>query len=278
MGTENCTVGVINSIEKNDVSVIVEKLIAAEKENAHKRIYNLDIIDELHANENAHTRILIKLFHYREDDKYLFLQSFVKMLQSKIASKIPDIVDPVIDTQLAEIDGYIEEKNSCGIIIENKIQWASDQLTQIERYISFVKNDRRIPDKNIYVVYLTDDGRKKVSDYSLTESSKLLLNYKNDQNAGRFITVNYRDDILPFLKDLNQYPSIRSQYVLHSAIVQYIDYLEGRFGQRTTDKEYNELMNRDLLKALGLNDHSLKTIKDREELFQLIRNYTRPKK
>ena len=45
--------------------------------------YHLNIIDELHINENGHSRILMRLFCYRNDKgDYEFLKSFINYIQS----------------------------------------------------------------------------------------------------------------------------------------------------------------------------------------------------
>lgn len=41
--------------------------------------YRMNIIDELHANENAHTRILLQLLRYKANGKYPILSSFLEM-------------------------------------------------------------------------------------------------------------------------------------------------------------------------------------------------------
>ena len=42
--------------------------------------FHINVIDELHANENAHTRILTQLLKYREDGKYTILRAFLMIL------------------------------------------------------------------------------------------------------------------------------------------------------------------------------------------------------
>jgi chromatin segregation and condensation protein Rec8/ScpA/Scc1 (kleisin family) len=49
--------------------------------------YNINVIDELHANENAHSRILCKLLQYKDSsDKYRILESllsYISLLEGK---------------------------------------------------------------------------------------------------------------------------------------------------------------------------------------------------
>lgn len=230
---------------------LVEKLQKLKS----KLPYHINLIDELHADENAHTRILIKLLKYKEENNYPILNSFLGLLSS-YCSEIPDFIkSPEIKFGKDYIDGSIKGfdsyGNKFGIIIENKIHWAKDQNQQIEWYIESFKND--IPVKNIYVVYLTSNGFKKVDNSSLTSKAKFDLDVTDDDN-GRFIPINYRDDILPWLKEI-VLPNckIKEEYLL-SAVQQYIDHLEGLLSLRKIDKENNSIMETSIIEKLGLKE------------------------
>lgn len=240
----------------NDIFEFIKKFVIAKEKNRTLLQYNLNLIDELHANENAHTRILLKLLEFELNRKKVILEEFLSLLNEKLANqKIPIADDYKITGQFEFIDGYIwSDFLKTAIIIENKINWACDQNEQIQRYIETAKN-YGINEKNIFVVYLTDNGIKKVSDYSFTDSAKRMLDWKDSENQGRFIEINYQDDILPFLNEVFDNFSFRKEKVLKSAIFQYIDYLEGRFGMRKTEKEFEKAMNEDLLKILNLGEN-----------------------
>ena len=125
--------------------------------------YHFNVIDELHANENAHTRILQKLLLYKQKDTYIFLESFF----NKMIPRPIKLSNPKIEFNQDFIDLLIEDKETnFACIIENKIHYATDQDKQIERYINTVKENHGISD--IFVIYLTSDGNKEVSDISLT--------------------------------------------------------------------------------------------------------------
>ena len=53
----------------NDIFEFIKNFTAKKKKNASLLQYNLNLIDELHANENAHTRILLKLLDYESNQK-----------------------------------------------------------------------------------------------------------------------------------------------------------------------------------------------------------------
>lgn len=97
------------------------------------------------------------------------------------------------------IDLYIQY-DDIHIIIENKIYGAGDTEKQLARYIATVNDvsdtdfeawyaNPSVP-KNTHVVYLTADRTKEPSADSLPDKLKNLITY---------YTINYNDDILPWL-------------------------------------------------------------------------------
>ncbi len=56
----------------------------AKKANKNKLPYKLNIFDELHANENAHTRILVKLLEFEQRRKKPFLEGFIKLINDEL--------------------------------------------------------------------------------------------------------------------------------------------------------------------------------------------------
>lgn len=225
------------------------KELAFQREKERSKLpYNFNLLDELHANENAHTRILIKLLNYSVKGKYIYLKSFLNMWC--IRKRLPDF--PITEVQNPEIvskqyiDALIEEPSlKYAIIIENKIEGAVDQDKQIENYFNKVKQ-HGVDEKNIYIIYLTNDGSKKISPKSLPEGLKSSL-------GNRFIEMNYREDVLPWLKN-DILPEIRiKETLIESGIRQYIDYLEGRFGLRELEKTVRTIMNKSINEKLGLD-------------------------
>ena len=258
-----------------DVFEFIKKYIDKKEKNVSLLQYNLNLIDELHADENAHTRILVKLLDYELDQKKVILEDFLNLLNDKLLNQeIPVSDDYRITGQFEFIDGYIwSDSKKVAVIIENKINWAEDQDEQIQRYIETAKK-YGIDEKNIFVVYLTDNGLKKAADYSFTEYAKKMLDWKAPENPGRYIESNYLYDILPFLYETFEKFSFSKEKVLKAAIFQYIDYLEGRFGMRKNEKEFEKAMNEDILKILNLGENLSKKEKfDKiEELQWEIRN------
>jgi hypothetical protein len=207
--------------------------------------YHINVIDELHANENAHTRILTQLLKYKEEGQYQILQSFIRLFPGFDASAF-QLHRAKVYFNRDFIDGLIEREGEFAIIIENKINWAVDQDKQIERYVK-TECERGIPTKNIWVIYLTSDGNKKVESYSLTDETKKLL-------GDRFVELDYRHHILPWLKE-QVLPScrVREEWLI-SAIKQYVDHLEGLFGLRESQRSLQKKMQTKIAASIGCTD------------------------
>lgn len=98
------------------------------------------------------------------------------------------------------IDGLItfdDNNEKVGIIIENKIHGACDQTNQVRNYISHLRNQNDIKLENIWVLYITSDGIKVVSE----ESYKKELEDKGTNIGNRFIEINYKEDITEWLQN-----------------------------------------------------------------------------
>lgn len=215
--------------EKIDLLNLAKKyaeLFNKEKDNFP---YRLNVINELHDDENAHSRILIRLLQYKDKDEYTWLKFFVNRMKDYCEGEFDiEISNPKIktehDTGDGRIDGFIWEEGKYAIIIENKIWNAPDQKEQIDRYVNYVNQHHEVKDENIYVIYLTLDGSKEVSENSLSDITKNNL-------GNRFITMNFQDDIIPWLEE-DVLPNCKvKEKCLGSAVYQYIDYLKDRLGQ-----------------------------------------------
>ena len=217
-----------------------------EKERA-RLPYSFNIVDELRANENAHTRVLIKLLSYTKKGEYPFLKTFFERIRNKCEDFNVRINNPQIKFNFDNIDGLIEDAwGAYSIIIENKIHFAADQDRQIERYYNIVKDRHKINGKHIYVIYLTLNGLKEVSSTSLPNSLK-------EELGKRFITMNYRDDILPWLEQ-EVLPEIKiTEKLLEYGISQYIDHLKGKLDIRESEKPIRDMMENIIKKKLGID-------------------------
>lgn len=116
---------------------LAEEVAKVIEQNKHLVPYHLNLIDELHINENGHSRILYKLLEYRNPDgDYIFLESLLKYIAKDYAEfeKI-SVTNPIITQELCRIDLWVRD-DDYAIILENKVYNASDQEAQIADTLS----------------------------------------------------------------------------------------------------------------------------------------------
>ncbi len=215
---------------EDDVKTECEKLLdfirefaKRHKEEKSKLPYHLNVIDELHINENAHSRILMKLLCYQNDKgEYEILQSLLEYMQSKKETfKSIKIDKPTITQEKQRIDLWVLDEDYA-IIFENKIYNAKDQEAQICRYIK--KTKELFEENKIFVIYLSQDGKEP--------DDQTWGDYK-DKFKDRYLNLSFRFDILHWLRE-RVLPNIRPKDdYLKCALKQYIDYLDGLFYLRT---------------------------------------------
>lgn len=235
----------------------------AYKEEERKLPYHLNVIEELHPNENSNSRILGRLFQYRNNDnEHIFLTSFITALASKNSnfSKIK-VEKPTITVEESRIDIWVCDKNYA-IIFENKAYDATDQEAQIARYINLTK-EKGYEDERIYVVYLPKDGKepapqtwrienKNEPDESKWESYEPLF-------KERYVNFSFKDGVLPWFTSLGELLSQLhpKEKFIRYAIEEYVDYLEGYVGERESIKNMNVNIQNKLKEAFGLTDEIL---------------------
>lgn len=218
------------------------------EQNRHLVPYHLNLIDELHINENGHSRILYKLLEYRNPDgDYIFLKSLLKYISKNCeAFEKICVTNPEITQEQCRIDLWVRDRaGRYAIIFENKVYNATDQEAQIARYIECTQSNGYPLDK-IFVVYMPQKDDKDPVDDSWGK-------YK-EAFASRYVKFSFRNGVLPWLKS-EVLPSIPDKdKLLKSAIEQYVDYLEGLFKQRESDKQLYIMIENYIKEKLGLND------------------------
>lgn len=224
----------ISNIELVRLASDIQRLY---QEGIAKLHYGANLIDELHANENAHSRILRMLIAYNGGGSFPVFASFLNLVKKHcLYAKDLSVFSPQFSNEEARIDVLIKEYQAdapYAIIIENKVCGAIDQEQQIQRYIEIVM--QYVSAENIYVIYLTRDREKEVSDISLTARAKEILGI-SDESEGRYIPLNYKDDILPWLEQ-DVLPNLPlKENLLTSSVQLYVDYLKGMFMLRENEQ------------------------------------------
>ena len=128
------------------------------------------------------------------------------------------------------------------IIIENKVNGAIEQKSQIFRYVSEALKEQ----KRVYVLYLNPVSRTLPSDFSLNTLDGSVFNLMSSEDL---IVMSYAYDIVPWLESLLANINQNQEY-LRTSIFQYVDYLKIKFGLETMQTQ--EVMN-EIDSMLGIN-------------------------
>jgi len=222
----------------DEISDFLDKFVDAYLKEKAKIPYDINLVEllKVKANENAHSRILCKLLKYKnKDGKYEVLESLIKYIQNEYSGKDfgkITIVEPDITQQTENIDLWIKDKGYA-IIFENKIKWATDQKGQLARYIVETLKTKRYREEQIYILYLPLTYEKEPDEDAWKYEGK---NYKDDFKD-RYLKLSFKDDILPWLREkVIPYIHVTEKNLL-SALEQYTDYLDGKFGTRQINIE-----------------------------------------
>lgn len=233
------------------------------KKEKDKFPYRLNVIEELHDDENAHSRILLRLLQYKDGNDYVWLKSFINRMNDCCEGGVNfDVSNPKIDTEHptddGRVDGFIFEQGKYAIIIENKIWDATDQYKQIDRYVEYAQKCG-VDTKNIFVIYLTRNGGKIVSKESLSKETSEML-------GKRFIPMSFQYDILPWLEE-DVLPNCKiKEKCLETAVYQYIDYFKGLFGQLNYQKQAQKSALKQIFKDMGIEENYTEIEKKYQEV------------
>lgn len=246
-----------NRIKKNfrDLFTLLVEFQNIYVEETAKLPYHINVIDELHADENSHSRIFAKLLRYQVNSKFSLLEHFLKdVCNFKVCIEKPIVKN--VDS-CGRIDIPIFD-NKYVVLIENKVtDKAPDQNKsnggQLARYIETIMYSYGKNLEEIYVVY-TPKYKREPSEESWKNKDN--FSYKNEFKF-RFCSKSYRDDIYPWLKDYLLTKIDKTNFYLYSATEQYIDHLEGIFSLRTINKPMNMKLQEFIKKELGIQDNNL---------------------
>lgn len=256
-----------NEMETYDaISALASEIASLISRTKQKSPYHINLIDLIRANENAHSRILGAFLRAQSSGNYEILKNFIKTFFAERFTE--EIVAPVFFNEKHRVDLLIAELGKYAIIFENKIHNAVLQKNQLARYIEAVKNDG-FSESQIYVIYLppneynepnaccwkSPEGCCEHCDRKNIPPECQHLNSYKEAFAERFAYLTFRNDILPWLKD-DVLPNckVKDTY-LRSALMQYIDYLEGLFDLRITNHILNMEIKEYIRQTLNLSDN-----------------------
>jgi len=226
-----------------------------------KAPFHFNLIDEIAANENSHSKIVGRILQYQENNEFIYLANFLDRINLNL-----EVQNPIISIEKDRIDiSILDDKYA--IIIENKIHYAVDQDKQIEGYVNKILEKGKNLNQ-IYVLYLTRWGEKTPSKDSLSEELKMKL-------GERYKEISFRYEILPWLEDVLLICRQKDKDLING-INQYIDHLKGIFNLRTKfdfmNNEIKEFLQNQLSLTGVIKDDNLK-VEDKIKEFELIINH-----
>lgn len=229
------------NISQANIAELIGSVAKIEEKWKGKNSKSINLIQSMawdsNTREEAHSRILADLLEIP-----FIKESFMNELLKDFGGfDNCDTYKPIREQGKIDVQLYSEKKI---IIIENKINAATEQKSQIARYVIDYANEKKNFDfKNVYVVYLNPDTHSLPSDQSLTynDGTKVYDRGRIDLKK-QFKVLSYKDDITKWLKEIKNRKEAQEESLLLSALEQYIYYLEVKF--KNTD------MNRDIEKVI----------------------------
>lgn len=195
----------MNCSQFNSILLFSANLAQSKKPiQGHESFNIIKAIVRRKLHETSHSKILVELLRSDEMIRISFMDEFIETGIYKGGKCNIDVEKDGIDICI-EFGNYV-------VIIENKVNNAPEQKSQIDRYVTNKLDS--YPTKQIYVLYLTRDYPAPPSEYSWSET----------KGKCRIILKTYRKDITNWIKKI--YEADDRYYSLHTALYQYKTYLE----------------------------------------------------
>ena len=189
------------------------------EEELGKLPFRYNVLEEVRVNENAHTRLLMRLLEYEPARQHFF-----NYLEGKGFAS-PKMSKPKITAEKHRIDGLIQEEGKYAIIIENKVCGAVEQGRQLEKYIDKCKKDLGDDLKKVYILYLVNSQGQAPSEQTWGK-------YEPESFGDRYKLLSYAEDIIAWIEKLQKNFEGKTDdesKSLQAGIAQYLDYLRLMF-------------------------------------------------
>ena len=214
------------------------------KKHEERRPFHLNVIEAVcHGNfrETGHSLVLADMLKH-PDIRSSFLERFLNLKYDALE----------VTAERATIDVALKG-NGIFVIIENKVNAADEQKSQVYRYVHEIGIDKYgYKLSEIYVIYLNPETHDNPSEYSLCDEN-------NENNVfealgeEHYKVLSYKYDIIDWLRGI----SIPNEPHIESALDQYLDFLENKFHTTLLDTEMNKDIREFLLKELQIESKSL---------------------
>lgn len=276
-----------------DTLLLSTELKDKEESSPFKPPFAINYLEYYNTQEPTTSWIIRHIFAYTYNGKHPYWESFATTFLQQIGFHVEWIESPIIDKdhEYKNIDILVRDKKYA-VIIENKLKGAEFQLNQLARYIATMRKDG-YTDEQIFVVVLP---KCEKDSKCINESVWRLPNDWQSTNQTRkcrvdsytclcdkedFIPQDYcikceslRDSFSPrtiiVQKELSDWlynfivnntehipdDEMRNQYVLRSAVYQFVDFLNYIYKTRES-KKYKMDIHNFLEDNLGLNKLSI---------------------
>ena len=247
------------------------------EEELGKLPFRYNVLEEVGVNENAHTRLLMRLLEYEPARQHFF--DYLKKVRGFDS---PTMYKPKITSEKHRIDGLIQEEGEYAIIIENKVCGAVEQGRQLEKYIDKCKKDLGDDLKKVYILYLVNSQGQAPSEQTWGK-------YGPESFGDRYKLLSYAEDIIAWIEKLQKNFEGKTDdesKSLQAGIAQYLDYLKLMFKIDEYSKKKKDLTiyveeelglkNKTVAKALTFLEQQQESIEDlnlRSEFERLHKYY-----
>lgn len=214
------------------------------KKHEERRPFHLNVIEAIcHGTfrETGHSLVLADMLKH-PDIRSSFLERFLNLKYNELE----------VFAERDRVDVALKG-NGIFVIIENKVNAAEEQKSQVYRYVHEIGIDKYgYKLSEIYVIYLNPETRDYPSEYSLCDENKE-NNVFETLGEEHYKVLSYKYDIIDWLRGI----SIPNEPHIESALDQYLDFLENKFHTTLLDTEMNKDIREFLLKELQIESKSL---------------------
>lgn len=244
-----------------------------KESSPYKPPFAINYLEYYDCQERVTSWIIRHIFAYSFDGWHPFLVSFVKTFLQETGFQVEWIETPIIDTdhEYKGMDILIRDKKYA-IIIENKLKGAQFQLNQLARYIALMRQEG-YPDEQIFVVIfpkenisndkIKDSVWKLPPDWQSTSLSRKCRvdsytcrcdyeDYQKTEICGKCESLRdiFEGRVVFVHSELSKWlyhcivkettiiskEELIKQYVLTSAVLQFVDFLNYLYKTRESDK------------------------------------------
>ena len=158
------------------------------------------IINGINVNKNKteefYSSVIAAILNY-SDQNYSVFKSFLKLADKVSDNSFPvfsnlPVHSPIIEAEKYEVDVLIND-NNYGIVIENKINNAKDGPRQLARYIDARVNGAHYFEKDVYVIYITDDKKDPHEQSWIRLENRLIATDFKDDFKERYVNITRAD-------------------------------------------------------------------------------------